>query len=86
MIRFLFLIILLISTYLYIRYHEQHPFFAIELISKKYNLVNLNFINLNSDNYIETNSMVLLLEDAIELKNILEDCYIDNIKLEIKRK
>lgn len=86
MIRFLFLIILLISTYFYIKYHEQHPFFYIENYNKKYNLVNLNFINLNVLNYIEQNNMILLKEDALELKSILEDCYISNIKIEIKRK
>lgn len=80
------MIILLGSTYLYIKYHEQHPYFKIELISKKYNLVNLNFITLNKEDYIETNNLVLLMEDAIILKEVLEDMYIDNIKVELKRK
>ena len=86
MIRFLFLVILLVSIYLYIKYHEQHPYFKVELISKKYNLANLQFIYLNKSDYIEGSNMILLLEDAKELMDVLEDCYIDNIKLEIKRK
>jgi len=81
MIKFLFLIIMLVVIFLYLKYHEQHPYFYIEKISKKYNIVNLYFINLNEDDYIEKNNIVLLEEDAIELKNILEDCYIDNIRI-----
>lgn len=77
MIRFLFLIVLLISTYLYMKYHEQHPYFFIKDFNSKYNLVTLNFININKKEYIETNSVVVLQEDAIDLKKILEECYID---------
>lgn len=86
MIKFIFLLILLVTTYVYIRHHSQHPFFYIEDYNKKYNLVNLSFINLNISDYIEQNNMILLKEDALELKLILEDCYLSNIKIEIKRK
>lgn len=84
MIRFLFILILVLSIYLYLKYHEQHPYFYIVKIDKKYNLVELNFLCLNRKLYIERKCMVLLEEDAIELLKVFEDCYIDNIIFELE--
>ena len=84
MIRFLFIVILILSIYLYLKYREQHPYFYIVRVDQKYNLVELNFLSLNKKLYIEKNSIVLLEEDAYDLLTVFEDCYIDNIIFEVE--
>lgn len=79
MIRFFFVLILILSVYFYIKYHEQHPYFYFNKINSKYNLVELNFLTLNRKQYIEKNSIILLEEDALELMMVFEDCYIDKM-------
>lgn len=84
MIRFfVFIIIVFIA---FCKYYKKSPFFNIEVISKKYNLVNLKYIYLNDYNYIRKDNIILLYEDALEISNVLEDCYINKIKLNFKRK
>lgn len=84
MIRFLFIIVLVLSIYLYLKYHEHHPYFFIRKINHKYNLVELNFFILNKKYYIEKEKLIILEEDALDLKNILEELYIDNISIDLE--
>lgn len=86
MIRFLFLIPFLCSLFIYVKFYEHHEFFYVKDENIEYGLANLMFIYLDLENYIQQTNMILLKEDAIDIKNILEDCYISNIKLDIKRK
>lgn len=84
MIRFLFLIILSFLVYLYLKHFEHHPYFFIVEVDTEYNLIELNFLNLNKKEYIERNSIIVLKEDVSDLMNILEDCYLNNIKFDVE--
>ena len=84
MIRFLFIIILILAVYLYLKYYEHHPYFFIKRINHKYNLVELNFFVLNKRYYIEKEKLILLEEDANDLIDVLEELYIDNIVVDLK--
>ena len=82
MIRFFFVIIILFLTFNYIKKVNKNYFFYIKKINEQYNIVVLNYVYLNE--YIEKSTLLVLKEDVEDLINILEDCYINDIRLKRK--
>lgn len=82
MIRFFFVIIILFLTFNYIKKVNKNHFFYIKKINEQYNIVVLNYVYLNE--YIEKSTLLVLKEDVEDLINILEDCYINDIRLKRK--
>lgn len=81
MIRFFLFVFIIIIIIKFISKNKLHYYFNYKLIDTKYNLCELNYIYYDNNNIIRKDKMIVIKSDCENIIEVLEDCYLNNIKI-----
>lgn len=79
MYKFFIWIIIILFVSVYYKKYKCKWYFNYHLISKKYNLVMLEFIYYNDKNEIKKGKMIVPKDSVLNLIEVLEQCFLEKI-------